>query len=342
MRDSSRGRAGMALALAMAACPLARAQDDYSDKTMGVRLRPAFLRFIEVSAAGGNTVANRWSSAVNPASADWTAVPSKHGFILSPNYIQASFKEGTRLYLTGESVTWDTRTWGTIQPSVVQLRSNRATDSMGLTFDYTVDYGQVQWAKRAEDWAFGINVSYGEAEVKQDLGQLRVAETQASSYRVRAGLLHQPVERLLAGCMVEYGWAPYETNAIVFTPFGPMPVNLRGTERAFLVRPGVSYEYADHSTVYLDYQFGRYSNLGEYLRSHWWVAGVDHRLLQWLWVRASTSIDGRGNASGSCGVGAYFSRSCSLDVGYQYDPFPELQPEVGRSHVLQLAFSARF
>ena len=69
---------------------------------------------------------------------------------------------------------------------------------------------------------------------------------------------------------------------------------------------------------------------------------MDHRLLEWLWVRASAFVDGRGNASGTCGLGAYLSRRCSLDLGCQYDPLPELQPEFGRSHVLQLDFSARF
>ena len=328
--------------LACAVPSLAWGQDDYSDKGFGVRLRPAFLRFIEVSAMGAGSVANRWSSAANPASADWMPGPSRFGFILGPYYSHVAFKEGTRLHLTGESVTWDTREWGTIQPAVVQIRSNRATDTAGLTFDYSVDYGQVQWAKRLDDWAIGIGLSYGQVTVKQDMGPLRVAETEGSSYRVRVGALHEPVEHLLAGCIVEYGWAPYETNALAFTPFGPMPVKIRGTERGFVLRPGVSYEYAELSNVHFDYQYGRFSNLGEHLRSHWWVVGADHRLLEWLWVRASTSIDGRGNASGSCGIGAYFSRTFGIDLGYQYDPLPELQPEFGRSHILQLTVSARF
>ena len=330
-----------ALLAAMAVAPAAWAQDDYSDKAFGVRLRPAFLRFVEVSSAGGASVANRWSAAVNPASADWMPVPSKHGFILSPYYSHIAFKEGTRLHLAGESFTWSLGELGTLLPSVVQIRSNRARDSAGLTFDYKVDYAQVQWAKRWGDWAIGLNGSIGKATIRQDLGPLRVAETDADTYRFRAGLLHQPAERLLVGCIVEYGFSPYETDAIAMTPFGPVPVELDGTDRGFVARTGLSYEYADYSCVYADYQHGRYSNAGAHLLSHWWVVGVDHRLLQWLWLRGSAFIDGRGNASGSCGVGAYFSRTCSLDLGYQYDPLPELQPEFGRSHIVQVAFSAR-
>jgi hypothetical protein len=322
--------------------PRAAGQDDYSDKPFGVRLRPAFLRFIEVSSAGGASAANRWSAAVNPASADWNDVPSPRGLILAPYYSHIAFDEGTRLHLAGESFTWDLGELGTVLPSVVQIRSNEARDAMGLEFDYRVDYAQVQWAKRCGDWGFGLTASVGKAEIQQDLGPLRVADTEADTYRFRAGLLHQPAERWLTGCIVEYGFSPYETDALALTPLGPVAVEIDGTERGFLVRPGVSYEYADYSCLYADYQYGRYSNRGDHLRSHWWVVGVDHRLLEWLWVRGSASIDGRGNASGSCGLGAYFSRRCSVDIGYQYDPLPELQPEFGRSHILQLAFSARF
>ena len=43
------------------------AGSNYSDKHFSVRLPPAFIRFTEVSALGGETVANRFSSAINPA-----------------------------------------------------------------------------------------------------------------------------------------------------------------------------------------------------------------------------------------------------------------------------------
>jgi len=36
------------------------------------------------------------------------------------------------------------------------------------------------------------------------------------------------------------------------------------------------------------------------------------------------------------------ARAFGIDLGYQYDPLPEIQPEFGRSHILQLTVSARF
>jgi len=335
-------RRACALALLLMCPSVLWAQDDYSDKDFSLRLPPAFIRFIEVSAAGGGTVANRLSSSVNPASADWTHAPSKHGMIMAPYYSLVAFEEGTRLHVTGESFTWDTRKWGTIQPSTVQIRSNRATNRMGLTFDYTVDYAQLQWAKRCGDSAIGVNVNYAKANITQDFGLLRVNDGDAENYRVRVGGLHQLAEKWLLGMAVEYGFSPYDADAMALTPQGPVPVRLRGTQHEFILRPGVSYEYAPYSTVYADYQYGRFGNKGAHLLSHWWVAGVDHRLLQWLFVRASSSIDARGNAGATCGLGAYVSRRCLIDLGYQYDVLPELQPEFGRSQLFQFTLSAWF
>ena len=118
--------------IALLCAPALCADKDYEDKDFSVRLPPAFVRFTEVSAAGGETVANRWSSAINPASAGWMDVPAKHGVIVAPYCSHIPFQEGTSLNLFGESLTWDTGKWGTFQPTLSQMRSNQAT--MGFRF----------------------------------------------------------------------------------------------------------------------------------------------------------------------------------------------------------------
>jgi len=135
------------------------------------------------------------------------------------------------------------------------------------------------------------------------------------------------------------GWMelPYK-----FGEFPPAWVKSTGVPQQVVVRPGVSYEYADYSTVFLDYQFGFFDNdLGGHFYNHRFSTGVDHRLLEWLFVRAGASVDVRGNAGVTCGVGIHLSRHCGLDVGYQYDVLPELRPEFGRAHVVQITFSLR-
>jgi len=350
---SRRGTPVVAL-LALLACPtLARAEDDYHDKDFSLRLASAFIRFTEVSANGGQTVANRWSSAINPASVAWTPLPGKFGFVVAPYYSYLSFNNDTRLHVTGESVTWDTRGWGTIQPTLSQIRGNREVTRQGLIFDYSVDIAQVQWGQRFGDWAIGVNLNYARASVIYDMntmfGKLRVSDSDADSYRLRLGALYQPAEKWLTGLVVEYGAAPYDAKVIamgpqgpVMGPNGPVMVKLDGTQQQMIVRPGVSYEYAPYSTVYLDYQLGHYFSSRGTLNHHLFTAGVDHRLLEPLFVRAGAALDARGNLAGTCGLGVFVSRWCSFDLGYHYNPLPELRPEFGRSNVFQFTCNARF
>lgn len=329
----------MVLVVCQSALP---ADSDYSDKDFSVRLPAAFLRFTEVSAMGGATVANRWSSAINPASAAWMPVPSKYGLILAPYYSRISFDAGTNLNLFGESATWDAGKWGVFQPTISQIRSNSATNRQGLTFDYAVDTIQLLWAKRFDDWAVGAVFNYADADITYRLGPMQLSDANADSYRLRLGGLYEPAEKWLTGLIVEYGYAPYDVDALVFGPMGPMTVHMTGAQHQFVLRPGVSYEYADYSSVYLDYQYGWFHGDADTLNSHRVSAGVDHRLLDWFFVRGSASVDARGNAGWSCGLGAYMSRSCSLDLGYRRNTLPELRPEFGRSDILQVTFSVRF
>jgi len=343
IRDVAQHCGQIVLLLISLACPSVLCADkDYEDKDFSVRLAPPFLRFTEVSAAGGETVANRWSSAINPASAGWLDLPCEHGIVLAPYYSHIGFQEGTSLHVFGESLTWDTGKWGTFQPTLSQIRSNDATNSQGLEFDYTVDTFQLQWAERYGDWGVGATFNYAEADVIHRFRGIEVSKSTAESYRFRLGGLYEPAEKWLTGIVVEYGFAPYHATALQMSPFGPVTTRMRDTARHFVLRPGISYEYAQYSTVFLDYQYGTFWNERDRLNSHRLSAGVDHRLLDWLFVRTAASVDARGNTGWSCGLGAYLSRQCSIDLGYQYDMHPELRPEFGRSQVFQANFSLRF
>jgi len=315
---------------------------DYSDKDFGLRLASAFIRFTEVSASGGETVANRGSSSINPAAAGWTELPGELGLILAVYYSPIFFDAGTDVHVIGESLTYETEDWGTFQPAVSQIRSNRKTNLQGLDFDYSVDTVRFLWAKRFGEVGIGTEFCFSEAEVDLDFGPVPVSESNAESYRFRLGGLYEPAEHWLAGLAIEYGFAPYRATAQVLGPFGPMEVRMTGTQEQFVLRPGLSYEYTQYSSVYCDYQYGVFFSDRGTLNSHRFSGGVDHRLLEWLFVRGAASVDVRGNVSGTCGLGAYLSEWFSVDLAYQYDRFPELRPEFGRSDLLQLVFGARF
>jgi len=322
----------------------ALAGNGYGDKDFAVRLPPAFLRFTEVSTMGGETVANRMSSAINPATTDWLKLPGKVGLVIAPYYSPISFDNGTCLQVIGESATIDAGALGVFQPVVSQIRSNGKAMRNGRKFDYQVDSYQLQWGRRVGTWAAGATFNFAAAEVIQTTAAGFRAKGVSESYRWRFGGLYEPAEKWLLGAIFEYGFQPYRSKTRVPLPFGlpPMIMRDRGTQHQFVFRPGVSYEYRELSSVFLDYQFGSFHNPEDYLQSHRFTTGVDHRLLKWLFVRGSVGLDVKGNVDLGCGFSVFPAEWCSLDFGYKYDALPELQKEFGRSDTFQLSFNVRF
>jgi hypothetical protein len=66
-------------------------------------------------------------------------------------------------------------------------------------------------------------------------------------------------------------------------------------------------------------------------------AGIDHRIVDALFIRAGVALDNHGNASYTGGLGIYPTKQLSIDVGYQYDMFPEIQSEFGRSQLVSIS-----
>lgn len=303
------------------------------------------MRFTEVSTAGGATAANRWSSSINPASSDWEKLPTT--FVAAPYYSHVEFENGTQLHVIGEALSIQTPS-GTFQPILSQIRSNRQENRQGLSFDYDVDSYIVQWGKRWGDVAFGAMFDYASAQIVQRLGELRVSDTQADSYRWRFGSLYKPADKWLFGTIFEFGYAPNWTTMNLPVQLNRPPyftiVRRRTSGQAYqyVVRPGVSYEYAPRSTVFLDYQWGQYVIGDQSMGDHFFTTGIEHALLPWLFARAGAAIDVRGNAAWNVGLTAHLSRYVSIDVGYLCDTLPELHHEFGKSETLQTVLSVRF
>jgi len=334
-------RTVLSMLLVLPVCAPALA-DDYREERLGLRLAPAFIRFLEASAMGGETVANRMSSGINPAAADWYELPGKHGIVLVPYYTNTQFDAGTAIHLYSLAAEWHSGEAGTWQPSVTRLRSNRATTNIGTVFDYDVDAYQLQWAKRLDDFAVGATLNFNNAHVALDSMGLRVADTDAESYRFRGGGLWEFWKNWLAGIIAEYGFAPFRTNGVMPTPGGPVPFAIKDTQYQYILRAGVSFEYADMSTVYVDYQYGAFSDDGGTLESHRFSIGVEHRVLEWLFLRLNIASDVRGNSAFGVGVSIMFAKWGSLHLAYQYDPFPELRFEFGRSQYFMIILAFYF
>jgi hypothetical protein len=319
----------------------AAGDDDYSEADFSLRLASAFVRFRDVTTAGGLTVANRWPSALNPASADGSRVPAPHGVTVAAYHSPIWFREGTHLGVSGLAVNAQTP-WGAFQPAVSMIRSNDATTRQGLGFDYAVDSAQLSWARRRGRTALGAGFNFAHASLEQDLGPVRVSDSLARSYRVRLGGLHEPRCGWLVGAIAEFGWADFRSDVLAVTPAGPAIVRLVDTDRQAIAQAGVSYAYGEHRCVFADYQFSRFwSDDRGSLVMHRISFGADHQLVQPVFLRPTLTIDGRGNLEPAFGVGVHFARWGGIDLGWKYDAFPELRREFGRSHTLQLTLGLR-
>jgi hypothetical protein len=240
----------LCLSAALLAAPAAALAADYGSD-FSLRLAPAFVRFTEVSSVGGETVANRWSSAINPASVNWNHIPADHGLAITPYYSLVMFDNNTRLHIFGESFTLDLGDWGAIQPTVSQIRSNHEPSNQGMEFGYHVDTIQVQWAKRWDKFSLGIDLNVAWAEVVQQ-GNIPMAAPRttqpsitsigagqqlphlyakgdAESYRFRFGALYEPADHWLLGLIGEYGFQPYRSRREISMPTGLPPSEAAGT-----------------------------------------------------------------------------------------------------------------
>jgi hypothetical protein len=109
-----------------------------------------------------------------------------------------------------------------------------------------------------------------------------------------------------------------------------------------LARPGISYEYAEQSTIYIDYQHGHFRNSTGHLSTNRFFSGIENRFLPWLFGRAGVAYDFRGIASPTVGIGLYPTDTLSIDIAYQNNMFPELRPEYGHSSLFGISLAYVF
>lgn len=321
---------------------VAGADTGYEGEDLSVRLASAFERFTEVSTFGGETVANRWTPTSNPASADWTPPEHVPGGAAGAFLSTITFEAPTTLRVYGGAGVWRTRGAGTGNLIFSQVRSNDKTDLQGLGFDYATDVLHAQWAKRWDRIGAGFSFNYADSSVIQTMGPLTVRSSTAKTYRLRGGLLAEPVCGLVVGAIGEYAWSPFKYDALVPTPGGLIPVSGEDTQEQIIARVGASYEYRPHSVVYADYQYATFENDRDELTTHRVSGGIQHNAFRFLFLRAGVTADDRGNVGWLFGLGAALGPDVVLDVGYQYDTLPELTPDFGVSESVQLTLSVRF
>ena len=318
----------------------------FEDDDFSLRFTAALSRFAsygDVAAAGGASAGFKWQSSINPAAAAWLGIKSPHRLSISPQYSALSFSEGTVFHVVPVTLTWDMGETGTIQPTVAKSWTNQETTRDGLGFDYEINFGQLQWAKRfTSKWGLGLNFNGGSSQINNDLGPFRAAESSSDSYGVRLGGLYQATDQLLLGVVIDYAVTDTDTTIFDVLGVGFGRIDLSDTTNQLLVRSGLSYEYEKDSSILLDFEFGSFSNDTGNLHVSRVYAGIDHKFSQWLYARIGFAFDKEVNDAWTCGLGFYPAEWFGLDIGYQYDMFPELEPEFGRSQTLAISLGLQF
>ena len=124
-------------------------------------------------------------------------------------------------------------------------------------------------------------------------------------------------------------------------PFTPQELksSVENITKQFTLRAGPSYEYSNNSTINVDYQYISFKNDTGNMEVHRMFAGVDNRIIDALFVRGGFALDNHGNTSWTGGLGIYPFKQLSIDIGYQYNMFPEIQAEFGRSNLVTISIS---
>ncbi len=337
----SRGAIIVLVGCLLLAAGQARARD-LSTVDFSLRLPAALSKFSpysDVAGVGGASAGSQYQTSINPAATDWQpAQPYTVG--ISPQYQALVFSRGPTLHVAFESLTLKLPEWGSLQPAAVQLRSDGSTAGPFTLLDG--DYGQLQWGYKFTDrLAVGLNVNYTSLGTRAGAGGVTYATGHGETVNVRGGLLGAVADHLLLGLVLDYATTPTTANLLDPTT-GECCVRLTDTTRQVLARVGSSYEYAEKSSIYFDYQYADFWNSTGHFSTHRLFSGIEHQISSWLYARAGVAYDARGGVSPTAGLGLYPSANTSIDIGFQSNMFRELAPEYGSSKQFGISLSVTF
>ena len=315
--------------------------EDLAAIDFSLRLPAALSKFSsygDVAGFGGASAGSRYATGINPASTAWIS-GSEHPFSVSPQYSQIRFERGPTLHISTLALGLETKDMGSFQPAIAQISNDGKQEGDFLLLQGY--YAQLQWGKKlANDFAVGLNMNYASFNTKAGLGGALVADGTSDTAGIRGGVLWAAAPRWLTGLVVDYSVA--DSNANVFDPNCFCLVKTTGKSYSSAVRAGLSYEYAELSSVYLDIWAGRFRNPVESMSGKVIFTGVEHHFLPWMFGRAGVAYDFRGFYSPTLGVGVNPSKNMTIDAAIQQDMFPELRPEFGKSKLLNVSATLSF
>jgi hypothetical protein len=287
-----------------------------------------------VAGIGGAAGGSPWSSSPNPAATGLHPPVGKRACLgASAQYALAAFDEGTRVEVAALSVAHADRRLGVFQPSAFAAWTNHERTSDGLGFEWEAEGAELQWGRQvAPGTAVGLNLGFVDSQTRLDLDGLPVTRSDTTTWSVRAGVIRQFRECTAVGFSAEWSHAPSDATVFDFMGPGSGDLEVEDTTNGLVLRPGVYTFLTKDLTLYADYVFARYENDAGALVSHRGEVGLDLTVREGVYLRGGAVLDRWGNFSFAAGLGLAFSEDFLLDFSWQYNQFPEIEREFGRSH----------
>jgi len=339
------------LALMPAFQPSSVKADDYDTKPFSLRFQSALTRFSpfsDVAGTGGASVASRFSSSVNPASAAWDIKekePNSEKQLLktatSPQYSRLSFSNGTEFDVFASSIFSPISDDDTLLGSIAGVDTDHGKTNDGLGFDLALIQSQLAWGHRdSDEWGYGASFNFAESVTNVDYLGTNVAHSSSHVFGTRAGLIYSPCSNLRFGQTLEFSASPGR-NTVLDLQSGT-EFSDRDSTYSYLYRSGVTYEYGNEkSAIYADYHGGVFENGEGNLVVNRFPVGIDHSIYKWLYVRGGAIIDALGYVTPSVGFGLY-PKAVSIDVAFQQGYSPELTKDFGSARLYSIALSIPF
>ena len=344
-RRARRAGAVVLMALVLAGSAATAVAGGFEDEQFNHRFNAALSRFAtfgDVAGVAGASAGSKWSTSQNPAATDWMSWPEGQHAAVTPQYTWIRFDAGTQMQVAPASVTLDFGEWGRVIGAFARACTNNETDRAGLEFDFDAWVSQVQWAKRIGRGSVGASIGFTRSRLNYDLADVALVQGDSESYSFRVGGLYEIREKLLAGLVVDYSFTRGRTKTYDVFGLGTGTLRVDDTSHQILVRPGLSYEYMENSLVFLDYQLATFWDHTGNLETHRFFLGVDHKIVEGLYARTGVNMDSYGSFTWGVGIGIYPAEWLSIDVGYQCNPFPELEPDFGKAHAITASISLSF
>jgi hypothetical protein len=167
-------------------------------------------------------------------------------------------------------------------------------------------------------------------------------ETDSDGLELRGGLFLEFRESWTAGGMASYSWSWNDSGGTVFAPSpptgpGPIPVQLSSTSHTTNVRAGLGWRPQECFGLYFDTQYLCVDDPWDATVVFRFSGGAEVFLSQTVACRAGSTLDDVGNVNASVNLSYYGVEHLLLEAAYIWNVFPEIEQELGTSHLISLS-----